>query len=363
MNREEFTPYGESSFGGFARKRYRFTGKERDEESGLSYHGARYYSPGIARWTEVDPQQSNFPEWGSFCYASSNPLIFTDPRGSQPELPEMINEYSNNSSELARRTAEESQNLATIRSSIEREAAFRDVPEDLITMNRQADLEVVRNKLAGLEREAQALNVSGTALENDVTQYKRDYGPLAGGPSEGIYRTSTNPEEQLATARRTNEATINQARGARSSADDLIRTAQRVRGGGGGGGGGGGPVKRAPSLRGRLLEGLKVAGDVALVIDFGYTTIKQSRDPELQGFSRGVGERIEELSGSKILGAFVNAYVHVHASGIIAAHEMAKLAVVEPIRNAVKAYSKSPVWTIVKNTSPIGWIGTYSGWF
>src|SRR5262249_30566132 len=31
--REEFTPYGETSLGSFARKRYRFTGKERDGES------------------------------------------------------------------------------------------------------------------------------------------------------------------------------------------------------------------------------------------------------------------------------------------------------------------------------------------
>ncbi len=44
VNREEFTPYGETSFGSFARKRYRFTGKERDEESGLNYHGARYFA-------------------------------------------------------------------------------------------------------------------------------------------------------------------------------------------------------------------------------------------------------------------------------------------------------------------------------
>ncbi|VAX04050.1 Putative insecticidal toxin complex, partial [hydrothermal vent metagenome] len=44
MNREEHYPYGETSFGSFARKRYRFTGKERDEESGLNYHAARYYS-------------------------------------------------------------------------------------------------------------------------------------------------------------------------------------------------------------------------------------------------------------------------------------------------------------------------------
>src|SRR5262249_26499892 len=39
INREEYMPYGETSFGSFACKRYRFTGKERDEESGLYYHG------------------------------------------------------------------------------------------------------------------------------------------------------------------------------------------------------------------------------------------------------------------------------------------------------------------------------------
>ena len=30
-NREEYTPYGETSFGGFARKRYGYGGKEMDE--------------------------------------------------------------------------------------------------------------------------------------------------------------------------------------------------------------------------------------------------------------------------------------------------------------------------------------------
>src|SRR6185295_274558 len=47
INREEYTPYGETSFGSFGRKRYRFTGKERDEESGLLYYEARYLLP----WT------------------------------------------------------------------------------------------------------------------------------------------------------------------------------------------------------------------------------------------------------------------------------------------------------------------------
>ena len=55
VNREEFTPYGETSFGSFARKRYRFTGKERDEESGLAYHGARYYAAWLGKWLSCDP--------------------------------------------------------------------------------------------------------------------------------------------------------------------------------------------------------------------------------------------------------------------------------------------------------------------
>jgi len=41
-----------------AAKRYRYEGKERDEESGLYYHGARYYMPWLCRWTAVDPINS-----------------------------------------------------------------------------------------------------------------------------------------------------------------------------------------------------------------------------------------------------------------------------------------------------------------
>jgi RHS repeat-associated protein len=85
VNREEFTPYGETSFGSFRRKRYRYTGKERDEESGLNYHGARYYAPSNARWVSVDPEQCRFPSWSAFCYSLANPLRYVDPNGTQPD--------------------------------------------------------------------------------------------------------------------------------------------------------------------------------------------------------------------------------------------------------------------------------------
>ena len=44
INREEYTPYGETSFGSFGRKRFRFSAKETRRESGLNFYGARYYS-------------------------------------------------------------------------------------------------------------------------------------------------------------------------------------------------------------------------------------------------------------------------------------------------------------------------------
>jgi RHS repeat-associated protein len=88
LNREEYTPFGETTFGGYATKRYRFTAKERDEESGLAYHGQRYYTPWLARWTAPDPQ---FPT-GSltwYRYARNSPLTVTDPSGAT-DVPEAI---------------------------------------------------------------------------------------------------------------------------------------------------------------------------------------------------------------------------------------------------------------------------------
>jgi RHS repeat-associated protein len=82
INREEYTPYGETSFGSFARKRYRFAGMERDEESGLTYHGARYYAPWLARWASCDPAGA-IDGANLYAYARANPMRFSDPSGRQ----------------------------------------------------------------------------------------------------------------------------------------------------------------------------------------------------------------------------------------------------------------------------------------
>ena len=85
INREEYTPYGETSFGSYALKRYRYTGQERDEESGLAYHSARYYLPPTARWAGVDPAPADIPHWSPYCYARDDPLRHVDVSGREPE--------------------------------------------------------------------------------------------------------------------------------------------------------------------------------------------------------------------------------------------------------------------------------------
>jgi RHS repeat-associated protein len=81
FNREEYAPYGETTFGSYARKRYRHAAKERDEESGLYYYGARYYAPWLSRWTSADPLPK--PARSAYLYAGNNPLSMVDPRGAQ----------------------------------------------------------------------------------------------------------------------------------------------------------------------------------------------------------------------------------------------------------------------------------------
>ena len=79
VNREEYTPYGETSFGSFASKRYRFTGKERDEESGFYYHGARYYAPWLGRWMSCDPKGIAAGP-NLYAYVRGNPVRLIDPQ-------------------------------------------------------------------------------------------------------------------------------------------------------------------------------------------------------------------------------------------------------------------------------------------
>lgn len=62
-------------------ERYRFTGKERDSESGYDYFGARYYSSTLPMWLSVDPLSNKYPHISPYAYCGNNPVRFVDPDG------------------------------------------------------------------------------------------------------------------------------------------------------------------------------------------------------------------------------------------------------------------------------------------
>ena len=64
-------------------KRYKYNGKERDEETGLYAYGMRYYAAWICRFVSVDPLQFEYPELTPFQYASNNPVSMIDLDGAE----------------------------------------------------------------------------------------------------------------------------------------------------------------------------------------------------------------------------------------------------------------------------------------
>ncbi|MCC6281047.1 MAG: RHS repeat-associated core domain-containing protein, partial [Saprospiraceae bacterium] len=61
----------------YSLKRYRYSGKERDEESGLYYYGARYYAPWMGRWCSCDPAGAK-AGLNTFLFVKNNPIILID---------------------------------------------------------------------------------------------------------------------------------------------------------------------------------------------------------------------------------------------------------------------------------------------
>ncbi len=75
-----------------------FTGKEKDDDTGLHYFGARYYDSNIGRFTSADtikgkitnPQSLNL-----YAYTLNNPLKYVDPSGNRVKFVQTHNELNN----------------------------------------------------------------------------------------------------------------------------------------------------------------------------------------------------------------------------------------------------------------------------
>ena len=88
-NESDFSPYGEEIFitDTLSPQNYKFTGKERDAESGLDYFGFRHYAPSLGRFMKpdepfADQDEANPQSWNLYSYVRNNPLRYIDPTGN-----------------------------------------------------------------------------------------------------------------------------------------------------------------------------------------------------------------------------------------------------------------------------------------
>lgn len=96
---EEYHPFGTTSWQAgrsvaeVKLKRYRYTGMERDEESGLNYHSARYYATWLGRWTAADPIGIG-DGLNVYAYVKNNPVSRIDSTGNSSEESVLIKIYA-----------------------------------------------------------------------------------------------------------------------------------------------------------------------------------------------------------------------------------------------------------------------------
>ena len=80
-----YLPYGEDwvdiRHHGYFGSAYKFNSKEKDDETGYSYYGARYYSDRLSIFLSVDRFAEKFPWQSPYCYAGNNPIRYMDING------------------------------------------------------------------------------------------------------------------------------------------------------------------------------------------------------------------------------------------------------------------------------------------
>jgi RHS repeat-associated protein len=96
VGRHDYLPFGAEIPAGYASRHsewdaddlvnQKFTGQERDQETGLDFFKARYYAGVLGRFQSPDPFNAggnplNPQSWNGYAYVNNNPLAFVDPNG------------------------------------------------------------------------------------------------------------------------------------------------------------------------------------------------------------------------------------------------------------------------------------------
>jgi RHS repeat-associated protein len=253
---EEYTPYGSTSYQAVSNqtetpKRYRYTGKERDEETGLAYHGKRYLAPWLGRWTSCDPQAIAGGD-NLYRYAGCCPTRFVDRTGLAPKTPEelkaQVRDLYQTKLDLKEKIANAEQKLKrasdtamNIRANVEASGKgsilhyFSEDQKFLRAADRDVDsvsktLGSLTQDLAGVKRQ---LTTTEAALREHGLEHFAEALDIQG-------------EHEAAAEIRRELIETTEDRFKRFAEEEAKKAGKGPKGGGGGGGGGGGAPPAAP---------------------------------------------------------------------------------------------------------------------
>jgi RHS repeat-associated protein len=139
----------------------KFTGKERDAETGLDYFGARYFTGARGRFTSPDPlmgsaQLTSPQTWNRYTYGINNPLRNTDPSGLYDWDASAGGSYTDD--ELTERASDHSLSRKN-RNAAKKALKFRE--------NFRAGLETARDAAVASENIMSQASVEHYGQEND----------------------------------------------------------------------------------------------------------------------------------------------------------------------------------------------------
>ncbi len=207
---EEYYPFGSTSYQSgrstaeVSLKRYRYVGKERDEETGLYYIGARYYCPWLARWCATDPiynesynhskgqpgrtHDMQFEELtcSSYEYCYANPVRFTDPSGEQVFIPAQT--YGVSPTSPLQPTVPVPQNLDSLKNELNKQLFLNKLDDKLLDRRKEKSVEFVKGivmKKTGLDKYKDM--AGGIDIKKSIQNYAEDKFKKAVGDSTGQF--------------------------------------------------------------------------------------------------------------------------------------------------------------------------------
>lgn len=310
---EEYHPYGTTAYSAknaeikSVAKQYQYTGMERDEETGLSYHMARYYLPWLGRWNSSDSSLED--EFNLYNYAQSNPISLKDTNGNNTELIELIQGIESGLSELS-----EIENLV-----LERRQEIRRLEELIGDQTRgygpvadrlRRTIGVHTREINTLSRQSGAITeriarIAKNPLLDDVGEAIRQLGRTSGPYRNSGARAAATLSRNATTIRQLRQSLTGTTAAGRASM--FSRFFGRLFGQGRQGGGGGGASfhsggSGSGSRLGRLLGGIGIIAALASIL------LSEPEDRVETAIDVGIG-----FLG--FVGAFISASSHSNAGG------------------------------------------------